>query len=68
MRMEREKPPRTSLLAAYHSADNAHGEQKELDLGAFSTPGVCRLKTRQLVAPISTLYREVWAPWETRPV
>ncbi len=47
----------------YHSDDNAHVEQKNWTW-ARQLLGYGRLEDPQLVAPISTLYREVWAPWQ----
>ncbi len=46
----------------YHSDDNAHVEQKNWTW-ARQLLGYGRLEDPQLVAPISTLYQEVWAPW-----
>jgi hypothetical protein len=47
----------------YHSDDNAHVEQKNWTW-ARQLLGYGRLEDPQLVAPISALYREVWAPWQ----
>jgi len=47
----------------YHSDDNAHVEQKNWTW-ARQLLGYGRLEDRQLVVPISALYREVWAPWQ----
>src|SRR5678816_592316 len=47
----------------YHSDDNAHVEQKNWTW-ARQLLGYDRLEDPQLVAPISALYREVWAPWQ----
>jgi len=47
----------------YHSDDNAHVEQKNWTW-ARQLLGYGRLEDPALVAPISTLYREVWAPWQ----
>src|SRR5436190_6343368 len=47
----------------YHSDDNAHVEQKNWTW-ARQLLGYGRLEDPELVAPISTLYREVWAPWQ----
>jgi len=47
----------------YHSDDNAHVEQKNWTW-ARQLLGYGRLEDPQLVEPISTLYREVWAPWQ----
>ena len=47
----------------YHSDDNAHVEQKNWTW-ARQLLGYGRLEDPELVAPISALYREVWAPWQ----
>lgn len=47
----------------YHSDDNAHVEQKNRTW-ARQLLGYGRLEDPGLVAPISALYREVWAPWQ----
>jgi hypothetical protein len=47
----------------YHSDDNAHVEQKNWTW-ARQLLGYGRLENPALVAPISALYREVWAPWQ----
>src|SRR5271169_1984164 len=47
----------------YHSDDNAHVEQKNWTW-ARQLLGYGRLEDPGLVAPISALYREVWAPWQ----
>ena len=47
----------------YHSDDNAHVEQKNWTW-ARQLLGYARLEDPELVAPISALYREVWAPWQ----
>lgn len=47
----------------YHSDDNAHVEQKNWTW-ARQLLGYDRLEDPELVAPISALYREVWAPWQ----
>ena len=47
----------------YHSDDNAHVEQKNWTW-ARHLLGYGRLEDPELVEPISTLYREVWAPWQ----
>jgi len=47
----------------YHSDDNAHVEQKNWTW-ARQLLGYGRLEDPQLVAPISALYRDVWAPWQ----
>jgi len=47
----------------YHSDDNAHVEQKNWTW-ARQLLGYGRLEDPTLVAPISALYREVWAPWQ----
>ena len=47
----------------YHSDDNAHVEQKNWTW-ARQLLGYGRLEDPALVAPISALYREVWAPWQ----
>jgi hypothetical protein len=47
----------------YHSDDNAHVEQKNWTW-ARQLLGYDRLEDPALVAPISALYREVWAPWQ----
>jgi hypothetical protein len=47
----------------YHSDDNAHVEQKNWTW-ARQLLGYSRLEDPALVAPISALYREVWAPWQ----
>jgi hypothetical protein len=47
----------------YHSNDNAHVEQKNWTW-ARQLLGYGRLENPQLVERISTLYREVWAPWQ----
>lgn len=47
----------------YHSDDNAHVEQKNWTW-ARQLLGYARLENRELVGPISALYREVWAPWQ----
>jgi hypothetical protein len=46
-----------------HSDDNAHVEQKNWTW-ARQLLGYGRLEDPELVAPISALYREVWAPWQ----
>ena len=47
----------------YHSDDNAHVEQKNWTW-ARQLLGYGRLENPDLVAPISALYRDVWAPWQ----
>lgn len=47
----------------YHSDDNAHVEQKNWTW-ARQLLGYGRLENPALVALISALYREVWAPWQ----
>jgi hypothetical protein len=47
----------------YHSDDNAHVEQKNWTW-ARQLLGYGRLEDPSLVAPISALYRDVWAPWQ----
>jgi hypothetical protein len=47
----------------YHSDDNAHVEQKNWTW-ARQLLGYGRLEDPALVALISALYREVWAPWQ----
>jgi hypothetical protein len=47
----------------YHSDDNAHVEQKNWTW-ARQLLGYGRLEDPELVAPISALYRDVWAPWQ----
>ena len=47
----------------YHSDDNAHVEQKNWTW-ARQLLGYGRLEDPDLVAPISALYRDVWAPWQ----
>ena len=47
----------------YKKDDNAHVEQKNWTW-ARQLLGYGRLEDPQLVAPISALYREVWAPWQ----
>jgi hypothetical protein len=47
----------------YHSDDNAHVEQKNWTW-ARKLLGYGRLEDPELVASISALYREVWAPWQ----
>ena len=47
----------------YHSDDIAHVEQKNWTW-ARQRLGCGRLENPDLVAPISALYRDVWAPWQ----
>jgi len=61
----RERKPAVEFTRSrpYHSDDNAHVEQKNWTW-ARQLLGYGRLEDPALVAPISTLYREVWAPWQ----
>jgi hypothetical protein len=60
---ERERPVEFTRSRPYHSDDNAHVEQKNWTW-ARQLLGYGRLEDSELVAPISALYREVWAPWQ----
>jgi hypothetical protein len=61
----RERPAAVDFTRSrpYHSDDNAHVEQKNWTW-ARQLLGYGRLEDPELVAPISALYREVWAPWQ----
>ena len=61
--MERKEAVEFTRSRPYHSDDNAHVEQKNWTW-ARQLLGYGRLEDPQLVAPISALYREVWAPWQ----
>ena len=60
---ERKQPVDFTRSRPYHSDDNAHVEQKNWTW-ARQLLGYGRLENPALVAPICTLYREVWAPWQ----
>ena len=60
---EREVAVEFTRSRPYHSDDNAHVEQKNWTW-ARHLLGYGRLEDPELVEPISTLYREVWAPWQ----
>ena len=60
---ERHTPVEFTRSRPYHSDDNAHVEQKNWTW-ARQLLGYGRLEDPELVAPISALYREVWAPWQ----
>ena len=60
---ERKEAVEFTRSRPYHSDDNAHVEQKNWTW-ARQLLGYGRLENPQLVAPISALYREVWAPWQ----
>jgi hypothetical protein len=60
---ERQEPVEFTRSRPYHSDDNAHVEQKNWTW-ARQLLGYGRLENPELVAPISELYREVWAPWQ----
>src|SRR5882724_6787237 len=60
---ERTAPVEFTRSRPYHSDDNAHVEQKNWTW-ARQLLGYGRLENPDLVAPISALYREVWAPWQ----
>jgi hypothetical protein len=60
---EREVAVEFTRSRPYHSDDNAHVEQKNWTW-ARQLLGYGRLEDPELVGPISTLYREVWAPWQ----
>jgi len=60
---ERKKAVEFTRSRPYHSDDNAHVEQKNWTW-ARQLLGYGRLEDPGLVAPISALYREVWAPWQ----
>ena len=60
---ERKSAVEFTRSRAYHSDDNAHVEQKNWTW-ARQLLGYGRLENPELVALISTLYREVWAPWQ----
>jgi hypothetical protein len=60
---EREQAVEFTRSRPYHSDDNAHVEQKNWTW-ARQLLGYGRLEDPELVAPISALYREVWAPWQ----
>ena len=60
---EREHAVEFTRSRPYHSDDNAHVEQKNWTW-ARQLLGYGRLENPELVAPISALYREVWAPWQ----
>ena len=60
---ERKEAVEFTRSRPYHSDDNAHVEQKNWTW-ARQLLGYGRLEDPQLVAPISALYREVWAPWQ----
>ena len=60
---ERKVPVEFTRSRPYHSDDNAHVEQKNWTW-ARQLLGYGRLEDPELVAPISALYRDVWAPWQ----
>ena len=60
---ERKEAVEFTRSRPYHSDDNAHVEQKNWTW-ARQLLGYGRLENPELVAPISALYREVWAPWQ----
>lgn len=60
---ERKRAVEFTRSRPYHSDDNAHVEQKNWTW-ARQLLGYGRLEDPGLVAPISALYREVWAPWQ----
>lgn len=60
---ERKRAVEFTRSRPYHSDDNAHVEQKNWTW-ARQLLGYGRLEDPTLVAPISALYREVWAPWQ----
>jgi len=60
---ERRAPVEFTRSRPYHSDDNAHVEQKNWTW-ARQLLGYGRLENPELVAPISALYRDVWAPWQ----
>lgn len=60
---EREEAVEFTRSRPYHSDDNAHVEQKNWTW-ARQLLGYGRLEDPALVALISALYREVWAPWQ----
>jgi hypothetical protein len=60
---EREDAVEFTRSRPYHSDDNAHVEQKNWTW-ARQLLGYGRLEDPALVALISALYREVWAPWQ----
>lgn len=60
---DREKAVEFTRSRPYHSDDNAHVEQKNWTW-ARQLLGYQRLEDPQLVAPISALYRDLWAPWQ----
>ena len=60
---ERKKAVEFTRSRPYHSDDNAHVEQKNWTW-ARQLLGYGRLENPDLVVPICTLYREVWAPWQ----
>jgi len=60
---ERKQAVEFTRSRPYHSDDNAHVEQKNWTW-ARQLLGYGRLEDPALVAPISALYREVWAPWQ----
>lgn len=60
---ERKEAVEFTRSRPYHSNDNAHVEQKNWTW-ARQLLGYERLENPELVAPISALYREVWAPWQ----
>ena len=59
----RDKPVAFTRSRPYHSDDNAHVEQKNWTW-ARQLLGYGRLEQAELVAPICTLYKEVWGPWQ----
>jgi len=60
---ERKEAVEFTRSRPYHSDDNAHVEQKNWTW-ARQLLGYGRLENPELVAPISALYRDVWAPWQ----
>jgi hypothetical protein len=60
---ERKRAVEFTRSRPYHSDDNAHVEQKNWTW-ARQLLGYGRLENPELVAPISALYRDVWAPWQ----
>lgn len=60
---ERKQAVEFTRSRPYHSDDNAHVEQKNWTW-ARQLLGYGRLEDPRLVEPISTLYRDVWAPWQ----
>ncbi len=61
--IKRKSPVEFTRSRAYHSNDNAHVEQKNWTW-ARQLLGYERIEDPELVALISALYRDVWAPWQ----